>query len=83
MSRFEFFLGGGEWRQSLGTSPIGQDSSLIFFNARTWAAALDSCNGAGEEAKAMGSSLVSACNSLCNLDKLLNSDGQFFRSEFV
>lgn len=43
----------------------------------------DSWNGAKEEAKAIESSLTSPCNSLCDLDKLLNPNVWFFRREFV
>lgn len=40
----------------------------------------DSWNGAREEAKAIDSSLISPCNSLCDL-KLLNPSVQFFQKE--
>lgn len=52
-------------------------------HAWAWAVILNSGTGAGEETKAIDSSLDSVYNSLCDLDKLLNPDAQFFSREFV
>lgn len=56
---------------------------FVCIHAEAWTVTLDSGNGAREEANAIDSSLVSACNVLYDLDKLLNLEVQFFRREFM